>query len=102
FLHQNIDYSTYHPNHIHFYMKKYGFIPAALILGIAFIVGVIIFTHTWHSNYKLNQTISVTGSAIQTFTSNIGYLSATIEAKAPTSKQAFQKLQAQKPEVINF
>lgn len=83
-------------------MKKYGFIPATLILGVAFIIGVIIFTHTWHSNYKLNQTISVTGSAIQTFTSDIGYLSTTIEAKAPTSTQAFQELQSEKPDVINF
>lgn len=71
-------------------------------MALGFIIGVIIFTRTWHSNYKLNQTISVTGSAIQQFTSDIGYLSAEIKAKAPTSEQAYQKLQSEKPAVINF
>jgi hypothetical protein len=78
------------------------FIPTAVILALGFIIGVIIFTHTWHSNYKLNQTISVTGSAIQKFTADIGYLSADIEAKAPTSSQAYQKLQSEKPAVLQF
>jgi hypothetical protein len=84
-------------------MKNGGkFIPTAIILALGFIIGVIIFVHTWHSNYKLNQTISVTGSANKQFTSDIGYLSADIKAQAPTSRQAYQKLQSEKPVVIHF
>ncbi len=78
------------------------YLPTAVILALGFIVGMIIFTHTWHSNYKLDQTISVTGSATKQFTSDIGYLSADIKAKAPTSQQAYKKLQSEKPAVIHY
>jgi hypothetical protein len=83
-------------------IRRFGLIPAAVVLGVAFIIGVVIFTHTWHSNYELNQTISVTGSAVQTFTSDIGYLRVELEARAPKSQQAYKKLQAEKPIVVNF
>lgn len=79
-----------------------GVIPAAVILAGAIIIGVIIFSYTWHSNYQLDQTISVTGSATQTFTSDIGYLRARIEASGSTAQQAYQNLEEQKPAVINF
>ncbi|MBN2731583.1 MAG: SIMPL domain-containing protein [Balneolaceae bacterium] len=79
-----------------------GVIPAAGILAGAIIIGVIIFSYTWHSNYQLDQTISVTGSATQTFTSDIGYLRARIEASGSTAQQAYQNLEQQKPAVINF
>jgi|AntDeeMinimDraft_5_1070356.scaffolds.fasta_scaffold10616_2 hypothetical protein len=75
---------------------------AAAILAAAVIIGVIIFSYTWHSNYQLDQNISVTGSAKQAFTSDIGYLKATIKGSGSTAKQAFRNLEEQKPVVVNF
>ena len=79
-----------------------GAISAAAILAAAIIVGVIIFSYTWHSNYQLDQTISVTGSATDTFTSDVGYLRAQIEGSGATAQQAYENLEQQKPAVINF
>lgn len=79
-----------------------GAIPAAGILAAAIIIGVIIFSYTWHSNYQLDQTISVTGSATQVLTSDIGYLRARIEASGNTAQQAYENLEQQKPAVIDF
>lgn len=79
-----------------------GAIPAAAIMAGALIVAVIIFSYTWHSNYQLDQTISVTGSATDTFISNIGYLRASIEASGPTAQQAYENLEQQKPAVLTF
>ncbi len=83
-------------------MERKQIIIGSLILSVAIIVGVIILSITWHSNYKMNQTISVTGSADEVITSDIGYLSGTINARGKTAVEAFDNLEKQKPVLLDY
>lgn len=75
---------------------------AAAIISLALVASTVIFTRTWSSNYRMNQTISVTGSATQTFRSDLGYLRATVQTRAATAREAFSILESQKPALIQF
>jgi len=75
---------------------------AAAIVSLAIIVCTLIFTQTWSGNYRMNQTISVTGSATKNFQSDLGYLRATIQTRAATAREAFSILESQKPALIKF
>lgn len=75
---------------------------AAVIISIALIISTVLFTRTWHNNYKMNQTISVTGSATRQITSDLGYLRGSIIAEGPDANLAYQSLEKQKPILINY
>lgn len=83
-------------------MENKSIIYTGGIISIAIIIATIIFTQTWSSNYRLNQTISVTGSATQPFRADLGYLRANIQTRGNTAREAFSELEKQKPAVIAF
>lgn len=84
------------------FMEKKQLIIASVIFSMAMIIGVIILSVTWHENYKMNQTISVTGSAKEVITSDLGYLRGTIKARGQTAIEAYESLQRQKPILLNY
>lgn len=77
------------------------FLPAVLI-GISFIIGVVVFTNAWKSNQQANQTISVTGSAKKEIVSDLGFLRGTISVQSSTSENAYTELNRQKPILISY
>lgn len=77
------------------------FLPAVLI-GISFIIGVVVFTNAWKSNQQANQTISVTGSAKKEIISDLGFLRGTISVQSSTSENAYAELNRQKPILITY
>ncbi|HEX7358436.1 MAG TPA: SIMPL domain-containing protein [Ignavibacteriaceae bacterium] len=77
------------------------FLPAVLI-GISFIIGVVVFTNAWKSNQQANQTISVTGSAKKEIVSDLGFLRGTISVQSSTSENAYVELNRQKPILISY
>ncbi|MBE0538161.1 MAG: SIMPL domain-containing protein, partial [Ignavibacterium sp.] len=77
------------------------FLPAVLI-GISFIIGVVVFTNAWKSNQQANQTISVTGSAKKEIVSDLGFLRGTISVQSSTSENAYAELNRQKPILITY
>ncbi|HKI47321.1 MAG TPA: SIMPL domain-containing protein [Balneolales bacterium] len=83
-------------------MEKKQLIAASSIFSAAVIIGVIILSVTWHDNYKMNQTISVTGSAKEIITSDLGYLRGTIKSTGQTAIEAYENLQRQKPVLLNY
>lgn len=83
-------------------MDNKSIIYTGVIVSLAIIIATIIFTQTWSSNYRLNQTISVTGSATQPFRADLGYLRATIQTRANTAIDAFNELEKQKPVLTSF
>lgn len=83
-------------------MNNKSLIYASLVLSVAVIIATVIFTQTWSSNYRLNQTISVTGSATKPFQADLGYLRANIQTKAQTASAAFNELERQKPVLNSF
>jgi hypothetical protein len=74
----------------------------AIIVGASLIICVIIFVSVWRSNYTMNQTITVTGSAKKDIVSDLGVLRGTISAQALTAGDAYRDLQAQKPKLISY
>jgi len=83
-------------------MERKQLIIASTIFSVAVIIGMIILSVTWHNNYKMNQTISVTGSAKEVITSDLGYLRGTIKTSGQTAAEAYQKLQDQKPILLSY
>lgn len=77
------------------------FLPA-VIIGVSFILGVIVFTSAWKASQRANQTISVTGSAKKEIVSDLGFLRGTISVQSPTSESAYAELNRQKPILISY
>ena len=77
------------------------FLPA-VILGVSFIIGVVVFANAWKSNQRANQTITVTGSAKKEIVSDLGFLRGTISVQSSTSENAFMELNRQKPILISY
>lgn len=73
-----------------------------IILGISLIICSIIFVSTWRSNYKSNQTITVTGSAKKEIVSDLGFLRGSITVEGTTAEAAYQELNRQKPVLISY
>lgn len=78
-------------------MKNNHFIMPSIILGVALIFSVLIFSGTWRKVKLSDQTINVTGSAKKLIISDLAVLRGFLVAEASTSKEAYQKLQQQKP-----
>lgn len=77
------------------------FLPA-IIIGISFIIGVVVFTNAWKSNQRANQTITVTGSAKQEIISDLGFLRGTISVQSLSAESAYAELNKQKPILISY
>jgi len=74
----------------------------ALLLSFGLIISAIIITMIWKSNYRSNQTITVTGSAKLDITSDFGKLSGTLSSSGSTLQEAYQNLQGQKPALLGY
>lgn len=82
--------------------KKNDLFLPALIIGISFLIGVVIFTRTWKSSQNANQTINVTGSAKIDIVSDLGFLRGTISVQSSTSENAYLELNRQKPILVSY
>jgi hypothetical protein len=82
--------------------KKNDLFLPALIIGISFLIGVVIFTRTWKSSQNANQTINVTGSAKIDIVSDLGFLRGTISVQSSTSENAYSELNRQKPILVSY
>jgi hypothetical protein len=82
--------------------KKSDLFLPAIIIGISFIIGVVVFTNAWKSNQRSNQTITVTGSAKKDIVSDLGFLRGTISVRAATSEGAYAELNREKPLLISY
>jgi len=82
--------------------KKNSLFLPAVIIGVSFIIGVVIFTNAWKSSQRANQTINVTGSAKKEIVSDLGFLRGTISVRSQTSESAFAELNRQKPSLVSY
>ena len=82
--------------------KKNDLFLPALIIGLSFLIGVVIFTRTWKSSQNANQTINVTGSAKIDIVSDLGFLRGTISVQSSTSENAYLELNRQKPILVSY
>ncbi len=83
-------------------MNHNRFIVPAMLMGLSIIISVFIFGMNWKSIKKENQTITVTGSAKKAIRSDLGVLSGTLNAYAGSSQEAYRKLEAQKPMLMDY
>jgi hypothetical protein len=83
-------------------MTSNRFVIPALILGLAAVVSMFIFTGTWRKVRSENQTITVTGSAKKVMISDLGILRGTLSASGVTASDAYRALQAQKPILVEY
>lgn len=83
-------------------MTSNRFVIPALILGLAAVVSMFIFTGTWRKVRSENQTITVTGSAKKVMISDLGILRGTLSASGATASDAYRALQAQKPILVDY
>jgi uncharacterized protein len=72
------------------------------ILSLAFIICSVIVVSAWKSNYKSNQTITVTGSAKKQIVSDLAVLKGSLSVEAQTAEAAYRQLQNQKPVLISY
>jgi uncharacterized protein len=75
---------------------------SALVLGMSLLIGMLIFVSSLEKRSRLNQTITVTGSAKREITSDFGIMRGNIQASAPTAEAAYQSLQRQRPLVEEY
>jgi uncharacterized protein len=62
----------------------------------------VIVVSAWKSNYKSNQTITVTGSAKKQIVSDLAVLKGSLSVEAQTAETAYRQLQSQKPILISY
>ncbi len=82
--------------------NKNNLLLPSIILGVCFLAAAFILAATWKSNYKMNQTITVTGSAKQDIVSDLGVLKGTITGRGRTAEAAYKNLQGQIPVVEKY
>ncbi len=75
---------------------------SASILGLSLIIAFFVMGMFWRSNYSMNQTITVTGSAKIPITSNFASLGIELESQETTAAKAYQELQKQIPFVLEY
>ncbi len=83
-------------------MRDNDFFFPSIIIGLAFVLGVGIFTWFWSDARSADQTISVTGSAKKDIVSDIGILRGSISVEAYTAETAYRSLTTQKPILLEY
>lgn len=83
-------------------MKLNSRITAYSILSLALILSSMMFTSTWRSGQKSQQTLTVIGSAKLDIVSDIGVLRGTINATESSAATAINKIKEQQPRVAEF
>ncbi len=82
--------------------NKNNLLLPALTGGIFFLIGIIIITSTWKSNYNSNQTITVTGSATKDIVSDLAILKGTLTTQSATADAAYRQLESERPVLLKF
>lgn len=82
--------------------ERNQFIIPASVLAAAIIIFAIILAVTWRGNSKLNQTITVTGSAKRGIVSDLGFLRGMISVQSSSAADAYNDLQSQKPVLLQY
>lgn len=83
-------------------MNRNRFIIPALIISLAAIIATTILAITFKNIKSVDQIINATGSAKKVIVSDLGILRGMLSVEAASPKEAYQKLQAQKPLVITY
>lgn len=83
-------------------MDRNRFIIPTLIISLAAIIATSILAITVKNIKSEDQSINTTGSAKKVIVSDLGILRGTLNVEAASPKEAYQKLQAQKPIVISY
>ncbi len=83
-------------------MKNNHLILPSIVLGLSAILSVLILSGTFRKIKSTDQTINVTGSAKKLIISDLAVLRGNLNAEAATAKEAYQKLQQQKPTLIAY
>ena len=83
-------------------MKENRFLLPTIILSIAILLSVLLFSGTWKKVRSTDQTINVTGSAKKLIVSDLAVIRGNLNAEAGTAKEAYQKLQSQKPILLAY
>lgn len=83
-------------------MKNNTLILPSIILALALLISVLIFSGTWKKVKSSDQTINVTGSAKKLIISDLGILRGNLTLEAATAKEAYQQLQLQKPILVAY
>lgn len=86
----------------HRLMNRNRFVAPALILGLAAVIATSIVAITFNNIKDNDQSITTTGSAKKVIVSDLGVLKGTIAVQGQTAKEAYQKLQSQKPLVLSY
>jgi uncharacterized protein len=79
-----------------------GNVVAALIIAVAFVLGLTILAVTWRGNVQIAQTLKVTGSARMDLVSDLGLLSFRVRGEGATAEEAWLDLERQRPVVMTF
>src|SRR3546814_13017640 len=83
-------------------MNRNHFIIPALIISLAAIIATTILAITVKNIKSEDQSINTTGSAKKVIVSDLGILRGTLSVEAASPKEAYQKLQVEKPIVISY
>ncbi len=83
-------------------MNENKYVVPVIILSFTLLISVVMLSYTWKGNRKINQTITVTGSAKKEIVADIGFLRGSINARGATAELAFNDLNSQKPVLINY
>lgn len=78
------------------------FIIPSSIIGASLILSVVIFGINWKATKKENQTITVTGSAKKEIKADLAILKGSLTGFAGSQKAAFEKLNANKPLLLEY
>lgn len=82
--------------------EKNPIIISSIIVAIAIVIVGILISSAWRNSTSANQTITVTGSAKKEIVSDLGILRGSITASASTAIDAYRKLEAQKPVLLDY
>lgn len=83
-------------------MNRNRFVLPALIISIAAIIATIIMAIGVKNIRNNDESINTTGSAKKVIVSDLAILNGSLTVTAPSQKEAYQQLQAQKPTVISY
>lgn len=83
-------------------MKENRFLIPTIIFSLAILVSVLIFSGTWKKVRATDQTINVTGSAKKLIISDLAIIRGSLNAEGATTKEAYQRLQEQKPLLLSY
>ena len=83
-------------------MRENRFLLPTIILSVAILLSVFVFSGTWKKVKANDQTINVTGSAKKLIVSDLAVIRGSLNAEAETAKEAYQKLQQQKPLLLAY